>query len=266
MVLGDFNGDGKVDFAILNYQGTGVTILLGNGDGTFYQSANYAVTPSPVMMAAEDLNADGKLDLALVTGDSMVSILLGNGDGTFQPATKYPAGTESISITVEDMSGDGRPDLIVGDGLSTAIGVLIGNGDGSFQAPALFYNAFLSPAFIAAGDFTGAGMVGVAVASQGGEFGTIFDGEAAAPAALRAVSVSPASGSGTGQSFAFQFSDSGGITDVYTMSVMFSANPNSLANACVLTLTRSTNMRFQAVRWKTSPFSAGCCRHRKGQQ
>ena len=100
VVTADFNNDGKLDLATSNYdQMTGdgaVTVLLGNGDGSFQPAQTSATGPYPVSLAAGDFNADGKLDLATanqdvftLTGDNDVSILLGNGDGTFAPAIAH---------------------------------------------------------------------------------------------------------------------------------------------------------------------------------
>src|SRR5271156_6774862 len=90
VAVGDFNGDGKLDLAVANNDGGNVSILLGNGDGTFQTALDFSVESGPSSLAVGDFNRDGKLDLAVANNVSgNVSILLGNGDGTFQPAANY---------------------------------------------------------------------------------------------------------------------------------------------------------------------------------
>ena len=98
VVTGDFNGDGKLDLAVANYDQTystgTVKIFLGNGNGTFTAGNVYTWTNcSPISLAAADFNGDGKLDLAVANyNGGTVSILLGNGDGTFSNRTNYNSG------------------------------------------------------------------------------------------------------------------------------------------------------------------------------
>jgi hypothetical protein len=155
VAVGDFNGDGKADLAVgsdcvttecLSVSGAIVSILLGNGDGTFRTGAIYSFAGSGTgFITVGDFNADGKADLVV---GSMV--LLGNGDGTFQqPLTFAPSG----AIAVGDFNGDGKPDLAVAN---SGVSVLLGNGDGTFQA-AVNYTARPSSNSIVAGDFNGDG-------------------------------------------------------------------------------------------------------------
>jgi streptogramin lyase len=84
-----FNGDGKLDLVVANDGSNNVSILLGNGDGTFRAAVNYGVGSgsAPTSVAVGDFNGDGKLDLAVANElSNNVSILLGNGNGTFQAA------------------------------------------------------------------------------------------------------------------------------------------------------------------------------------
>jgi DNA-binding CsgD family transcriptional regulator len=94
VAVGDFNGDGKSDLAVVNANSNEVSIMLGNGDGTFQPAASYGTGSPPVAIAVGDFNGDGMPDLAVVNANSIdILIMLGNGDGTFQ---------EPISCGVED--------------------------------------------------------------------------------------------------------------------------------------------------------------------
>ena len=69
-----------------------MSVLLGNGDGTFQNQVRYAAGTSPSAIVAGDFNGDGRTDLAVANGSNDVSVLLGNGDGTFQNQVRYAAG------------------------------------------------------------------------------------------------------------------------------------------------------------------------------
>ncbi len=123
LVAGDFNSDGKADLAATNSSENAVTVLLGNGDGTFTASnAASATGTDPIDIQAADFNGDGKLDLVVVNFTESTlreTVLLGNGDGTFTlPAIS--TGTYAYdAVAVGDFNGDGIPDLVSADGLGT---------------------------------------------------------------------------------------------------------------------------------------------------
>jgi subtilase family serine protease len=170
IAVGDFNGDGIPDLAVANSYNNTLTILLGNGDGTFTASASQPQTGNyPLAIAVGDFNGDGKADLA-VTNDnsSSVTILLGNGDGTFTAASLSPStGNGPDSIAVGDFNGDGIQDLAVANGSSGTITVLLGNGDGSFSAAALSPQTGQEPKSIVTADFNGDGKLDLAVEIAG---------------------------------------------------------------------------------------------------
>jgi hypothetical protein len=139
IAVGDFNGDGAFDLAFQNEGNSGrnsnVTVLLGNGDGTFRTGQNLAVGYVNVAPAVGDFNGDGKLDLAIASPTtSSINVFLGNGDGTFQTAKSFAVGPINSAPVAGDVNGDGKLDLVVGGG------VLLGNGDGTFQPIHYFFN------------------------------------------------------------------------------------------------------------------------------
>ena len=134
VATGEFNGDDKLDLAVANDFSNSVSILLGNGDGTFQPTTAYSTGSGPMAVAAGDFNADGKLDLAIAnSGSGDVTVLLGNGDGTFQPGVAYSAGAGPIAVAAGDFNADGKLDLAVANNSSGDVTVLLGTGDGTFQ-------------------------------------------------------------------------------------------------------------------------------------
>jgi hypothetical protein len=120
VAVGDFNGDTKLDLAVGNGNSfTGeVSILLGNGDGTFTGPVGVSAGGLINQVAVGDLNGDGKPDLAVaLRSGSGVAVLLGRGDGGFGGAQSFAAGKVPTSVAIDDLNGDGRPDLAVADGL-----------------------------------------------------------------------------------------------------------------------------------------------------
>jgi len=164
---GDLNGDGKLDLVVANSSDSTISVLLGNGDGTFQAQATYAVGQNPRDIAIADFNGDGKLDLAVANVNSnTVSVLLGNGDGTFQPQVQYPTGTGAWGVAAADVNGDGKLDLLITNSGDTTVSLLLGNGDGTFQ-PHVDYQAGQGPTSLAVGDFNRDGKLDLAVADFG---------------------------------------------------------------------------------------------------
>ena len=135
----DLNRDGTADLAVaflgpIPPEESGVSILLGNGNGTFSDKVNITVDAGPYSVAADDLDRDGTADLAVACPSSdNVFVLLGNGDGTFQDVVSYPANDSPKSIAIDDLNGDDIPDLVVANSASDDVSVLLGIGNGTFQ-------------------------------------------------------------------------------------------------------------------------------------
>jgi uncharacterized protein (UPF0548 family) len=140
VAIGDFNGDGVPDLAVANAgdpqtaDAGSVSILLGNGDGTFQSADNFVAGKNPFSISVGDFNGDNRLDLVVAnSGSGNVSVLLGNGDGTFRTHMDYAIGTGPDSVAVGDLNGDQKLDLAVTAHPANIVSVLLGNGDGTFQ-------------------------------------------------------------------------------------------------------------------------------------
>jgi hypothetical protein len=194
--VSDFNGDGILDIAV---SGNPITILLGNGDGTFKTTPESSVAgPGPIVVG--DFNGDGKADIAVANPSSnTVTVLLGGGDGTFTAVATASTTNSPNAIVSSDFNGDGNEDLAVTNSSGNSVTVLLGNGDGTFTAVATSPTLGGSPQAIAAGDFDGNGIPDLVVANEGS--GTTSntltillgngDGTFTATAASPVISVAP---------------------------------------------------------------------------
>ena len=175
MVAADINLDSKLD---LLTTGTGVSILLGVGDGTFTATASVPTGGLAWALVAPDLNGDGAPDLAVTKPDSaMIAVYINNGTGTFGPRSLIQVGYGAHAITSGDLNRDGNADLVVSSD-EGKVSVLLGMGDGTFR-PLRSFTAGTWPRQLAIADMNADGHLDVAVASLGGETpeGQPLDGE-----------------------------------------------------------------------------------------
>lgn len=139
LALNDFNSDGNLDITTSNQDDNSVSVLLGNGRGSFAPAPGspFAVGRAPYPHAVADVNKDGNLDIVTPNvGSNNVSVLLGNGKGSFTPAAGSPYKVENrpYYVAIADTSGDGKPDLITTHDDINLISALLGDGRGGFTA------------------------------------------------------------------------------------------------------------------------------------
>lgn len=180
VVVTDFNGDGKLDFAVLNSGDNTVSTFQGNGDGTFTPFANSpfqlaASEQGPTAMVTGHFASQGTQDLAIVNQTTNnVAILSGSGDssftGTFTEVGGSPiaVGQLPVGIAAGDLNADGVPDLAVVNQTDNTVTVLLNNGDGTFSpAAGSPLPTSTTPSGVAIGDFTQDGQGDIAVTNTG---------------------------------------------------------------------------------------------------
>jgi hypothetical protein len=136
LVVGDFDRDGEADLVTANRGSNDVSVLLGNGDGTFQTPAiNTDVLGSPSYLAVGDFDGDDFPDDLAVAygGTNAIAVWLGKGDGTFQFGREYPVGANPVSVVVGHFHDPEMADLAVANYDSDTVSILLGNGDGTFQ-------------------------------------------------------------------------------------------------------------------------------------
>ena len=180
----DLNGDGKLDLVVIspcsnpgNCHPDGfVSVLIGNGDGTFSSGASYdSGGPDTAAVAVADVNQDGKPDIVLINNGQQppfqplasVGIMFGNGDGTFQPVMTYDFPGDWLGpMALADVNGDGKQDVVI-TGCITAdggcggtlgfVGIMLGNGDGTLQSATLYYPGTSEVTTVSIADLDGDG-------------------------------------------------------------------------------------------------------------
>lgn len=189
VAIADVNGDGKPDLVVTNDCADSsctygsVSVLLGNGNGTFMPAVSYnsgGLGATSVVIA--DLNGDGKLDLAVANDCYLlyecavgsVGVLFGNGNGTFSPNAVYVSGGEDASsIAVGDLNGDGKPDLVVATGCPSSyqctngtVSVLLNGGNGAFLYPVTYSTGPQQADSVAVADVNGDGRLDVIAGNE----------------------------------------------------------------------------------------------------
>lgn len=164
VALGDFDGDGNLDAASADWDGT-VRLFAGDGKGNLGLPSESEIGAQGIAIVAGDLNGDRSPDLLTGNDNSRsISVLLGKGDGSFGAAQKLPAGN-TYSVAMTDLDGDGALDLLSA-GAEGAISFWRGRGDGTFAATANIATN-VDPRAVATGDFNADGKLDLVVDCSG---------------------------------------------------------------------------------------------------
>jgi hypothetical protein len=253
----DFNGDGKADLAVTSSDGYTpasyvVTILLGNGDGTFTTGRTYTTGAADLSIAGGDFNGDGIPDLAIANyAGSTVTILLGNGDGTFNPGAPAVTGAGPNAIVAGDFNNDGKLDLATANYGDSTVTILLGNGDGTFTASSSLPATGPGPDGIVAGDFTGNGLLDFVTANYDATTASILLQAVTSTATATASGVSITGNGETHNVLAIYSGDSNyssslsstialGTTSLSAQTISF-PNPGSRSYGTTLTLSATAS-------------------------
>jgi len=169
VATGDFDDDGRLDLITANQTDDTVSLLLGNGDGTFQPKADHEIGASPRAIVVGDLNGDGKLDAATANTDrGTVSVLLGCGDGTLVLSGEYATGADPEVLVIGDLNGDRKADLVTANAGAETLDVLLATGEGELL-PGVEYETRGRPMLLVLGDLNGDGSLDLAV-TNGSDF------------------------------------------------------------------------------------------------
>lgn len=175
-ILGDINGDGKLDIVNVSDNSNNVSVLIGNGSGGFGAKTDFATGAIPYTLALGDLDADGDLDIAVTNqGADTASVLINTGSNTFAAKVDYPTGSQPYSVVLADINSDGKLDMIVSNYLSNTVSVRIGNGSGGFGTK-IDYATGSNVTFLKISDMNNDGKLDIVAANQVGNSVSILLG------------------------------------------------------------------------------------------
>ncbi len=248
----DFNGDGNTDITVANINDNTISVLLGNGNGSYAPQQTIGVGTTPRGIAVLDVDGDGDGDIVNSNlGSNNLSLHLNDGNGVFGTATTLNSGLNGEwSLASGDMNNDGFLDIVVASGTSSQIQVLTGNGNGTFTPQALRATGGRSW-MITLGDVNGDGMLDVSSANAQNNNGAILLGNG--DGTLQAATTYNLADMGTGSNefpLATDLGDLDGDGDLDWITASF--------NGEFLTLRNDGAGQFQFFAELNAPTAASC--------
>jgi hypothetical protein len=171
LAVADFNADGKVDLATPDVQGDTITVLLGDGTGSFTPAPGspYRVDHRPFFLLAARVNGDRAPDLVVSHDDiDTMTILVNDGRGGFASSRKVNAGGRTWKTGAADFDGDGRTDLVIGTA-PASVAILSGDGSGNFRRSGAAVAVGRGPWNVTVGDLNRDGRPDVVTTSGEGD-------------------------------------------------------------------------------------------------
>jgi hypothetical protein len=166
VAVGDVDDNGILDIVTANALDHTVSVLLGDGDGTFERQLVFEVGRAPNSVVLADVDVDGFVDIVTANElDDTVSLLWGLGDGTFATAETIDVGRRPMEVVVEDLDGNGMPDIITANSGDNTVSVLLEVGGGTFADP-VRYNVGRMPVSVTLGDLDDDGALDIVTADR----------------------------------------------------------------------------------------------------
>ena len=166
VTTGDFNHDTFTDLVTTNISSNTLSILLGNGDGSFHEQTQIKVCLEPRTLAMADFNHDTHADIVLAcSGGDEIAFLMGRGNGKFEEGPHYPVHRTPVALATGDINGDGHADVVVAL-RNDKIKVFLGTGTSEFLHGAQ-YQYGDTPTSVALTDLNGDGKTDMVVTNGG---------------------------------------------------------------------------------------------------
>lgn len=172
----DVNGDGHLDIVTSNSITNDISIVRGNGNGTFMPAMTFPIAGPhsigilPFALSMDDLDHDGDLDV-VTGGIEAVTVMLNDGRGRFRSTSANHVGLDIACTKIGDLDEDGDPDLVAtGTGTLNAL-VLLNNGAGAFTAGENLFSLGVGPQCFSLADFNGDGHLDMSVVNSASQYG-----------------------------------------------------------------------------------------------